>query len=270
MHIVDRQTDSLRHLRRFARCARKFVIRSNDVRRVTFQGQSKLLKEVEARLEPELSYVRQVEHQGKRAWQYVAETKVVSERMGRTKRPTESAPNKRKLIKGKPLALRFSISEVRDKQGTVLSTWRLWTNVEEQLQAAAIGLWYYWRWKIESFFKLLKRGGQQLEGWQQASAEALAKRLLVVAQVCVWVGALAVSKEKKAAEISEFLVSLSGRQMKRGVAYTASALLVGMGQFLTIIDALERHTSAELTEMANEFLRLLGSEANFKDVKELV
>ena len=30
--------------------------------------------------------------------------------------------------------------------------------------------WYYWRWKIESFFKLLKSAGQQLESWQQPSA----------------------------------------------------------------------------------------------------
>ena len=128
----------------------------------------------------------------------------------------------------------------------------------------------YWRWKIESFFKLLKKGGQQIEQWQQESAEAIAKRLLVVAQTCVLVWTLAISKEEKAGEIREFLVSLSGRQMKRGVAYTASALLVGMWQFLAIIDALERHTTAELREMANEFLRLLGSELNFKDVKELV
>jgi hypothetical protein len=162
------------------------------------------------------------------------------------------------------------ISEVRNKQGKVLATWRLWTNVEDTVKAEEIALWYYWRWKIESFFKLLKRGGQQIEQWQQESAEAIAKRLLIVAQVGVLVWAVAVSKEEKAARIREFLISLSGRQMKRGAAYTASALLVGRWQFLAIIDALERHTAAELREMANEFLRLLGSESNFKVVKELV
>jgi hypothetical protein len=270
VHLVDRQADSLLHLRRFARCGRKFVIRSNDVRRVRHQGASKLLREVEESLQNELKYVRQVEHRGKRAWQYVAETIVVMEQMGRTKRPTATAPSKRQLIKGKPLELRLVVSEVRDKDGKVLSTWRLWTNVEAEVAGQEIALWYYWRWKIESFFKLLKKGGQQIEQWQQESAEAIAKRLLVVAQTCVLVWTLAISKEEKAGEIREFLVSLSGRQMKRGVAYTASALLVGMWQFLAIIDALERHTTAELREMANELLRLLGSELNFKDVKELV
>lgn len=48
------------------------------------------------------------------------------------------------------------------------------------------------------------------------------------------------------------------------MAYTASALVVGIWQFLAIIDALERHTTAELQEIADEFLRLLGSESNFR------
>ena len=270
VHIFDRQADSVLHLRRFARCGRKFVIRSNDVRRVMFNGVSKLLKEVEESLQSELKKVREIEHQGKKAWQYVAETRVSLNGAGRTKRPTAAEPNKRKLIKGKPLELRFVISQVRDKKGKVLATWRLWTNVEEEVKAEEIALWYYWRWRIESFFKLLKKGGQHLEQWQQESAEAVAKRLLVVAQACVIVWALAASKEEKASEIRIFLVSLSGRLMKRGVEYTTPALLEGMWQFLAIIDALERYTTAELTEMAEEFLRLIGSKSDFKEVKELV
>lgn len=270
VHVFDRQADSLLHLRRFERCRRKFVIRSNDVRRVQFQGASKLLKEVEASLQGKLKKVRQIEHQGKKAWQYVAETKVILNNPGRTKRPTKADPNKRQSIPGKPLALRFVLSQVREKSGKVLATWRLWTNVEEQVEAQEIALWYYWRWRIESFFKLLKRGGQHIEQWQQESAEAVAKRLLIVAQACVVVWALAASKERRAAEIREFLVSLSGRLMKRGVEYTTPALLEGVWQFLAIIDALERYTTAELEEMAAEFLRLIGSESKFKDVKELV
>lgn len=270
VHIFDRQADSLLHLRRFERCRRKFVIRSNDVRRVKYNGASKLLKEVEESLKSELKYAREVEHQGKKAWQYVAETRVILNGRGRTTRPTAAEPNKRKLIKGKPLELRFVLSEVRDKNGKVLATWRLWTNVEDQVKAEEIALWYYWRWRIESFFKLLKKGGQQIEQWQQESAEAVAKRLLVVAQACVIVWALAASKEEKASEIRIFLVSLSGRLMKRGVEYTTPALLAGMWQFLAIIDALERYTTAELNEIAEEFLRLIGSKSDFKGVKELV
>jgi ABC-type nitrate/sulfonate/bicarbonate transport system permease component len=86
----------------------------------------------------------------------------------------------------------------------------------------------------------------------------------------VWWSGLALEEGEKAADLREFLISLSGRQMKYGVIYTTPALLVGMWQLLAIIDALERYTTAELREMANEFLRLLGSESNFKEVKELV
>lgn len=269
VHIVDRQADSLLHLRRFARCARQFVIRSDDVRRVSFEGESRLLEEVEARIKKDLKKVRQIEHHGKKAFQYVADVQVVLERLGRTRYRTKENQNKRKWIKGKPLKLRLVISQVRDKDGKVLATWRLWTNVED-VKGEQIALWYYWRWRIESFFKLLKRGGQQLEQWQQESAEAVAKRLLIVAQVCVIVWALAESKDEKAGEIRKFLISLSGRLVKRGVEYTTPALLAGMWQLLATIDALERFTADELSEIARNFLDMLGDKPNFKIVKELV
>lgn len=54
--------------------------------------------------------------------------------------------------------------------------------------------------------------------------------------------------------------------MKRGVEYTSSALLAGMWQFLAMIDVLESHTTAELEEMANEFLQIIGMKTKFKDV----
>lgn len=266
VHIVDRQADSLLHVRRFSRCRRKFVIRSDEIRRVTYESESLLLEEVEAKIKPNLKKVREIELNGKKAVQYVSETEVILERLGRASYRTKENEKKRKWIKGKPLKLRFILSEVRDTDGKVMSTWRLWTNVAE-VKAEEIVLWYYWRWRIESFFKLLKRGGQQLEQWQQESPEAVAKRLLIVAQVCVIVWALAASKEEKAKEIRCFLISLSGRLMKRGVEYTTPALLAGMWQLLAIIDALERFTTAELFELAKEFLEILGDQPNFKEFK---
>ena len=266
VHIVDRQADSLLHLRRFVRCRRLFVIRSDDVRRVEFEAQSLLLEEVERQIAKHYRDVGEVEYKGTTAKQYVAETKVVLKRLGRTNRPTKDEANKRQWIKGKPVELRYVVSQVRNKRGTVLATWRLWTNVSEQVKTEEIARWYYFRWRIESYFKLLKRGGQNLEQWQQESAEAVAKRLLIVAQVCVIVWALADSKEKQAKPIRQFLVRISGRLMKRGVEYTSSALLAGMWQFLAMIDVLESHTTAELEEMANEFLQIIGMKTKFKDV----
>jgi len=51
----------------------------------------------------------------------------------------------------------------------------LLSNVKD-IDASPIALWYYWRWKIETFFKLMKSAGHQLEAWQQESALAIAKR----------------------------------------------------------------------------------------------
>lgn len=270
VHIVDRQADSLLHLRRFVRCGRSFVIRSDDVRRVKLSGESLLLEEVEQKIKPQMRFAREVEYKGRRAFQFVAETRLVLDRLGRTNRKTAEQPDKRQWVKGKPIELRYVYSEVRDRQGKVLSEWRLWTNLEGKVGSAEIALWYYYRWRIESFFKLLKRGGFALEQWQQESARRVAKRLLVVAQVCVLVWALAASQEEKAARLRQMLVRLSGRLIKRGVEYTTPALLAGLWQLLAIIDALQRHTTAELEDMAEVLLQMIGSKPNFKDVKELV
>jgi len=66
--------------------------------------------------------------------------------------------------------------------------WYLLANVPSEVSAEQIALWYYWRWEIESFFKLVKSGGQQLEHWQQESGLAVLKRLLVASMACavVW------------------------------------------------------------------------------------
>ena len=42
--------------------------------------------------------------------------------------------------------------------------WLLLTNLPASVQAATVALWYYWRWRIESFFKLLKGAGAEFEG----------------------------------------------------------------------------------------------------------
>src|SRR5262249_27034325 len=78
---------------------------------------------------------------------------------------------RRKVIRGKPLAVRLVVSQVRDAAGALLAQWCLLTDVPAGVTAAAVALWYYWRWRIESFFKLLKGAGQQVEAWQQEGGE---------------------------------------------------------------------------------------------------
>lgn len=268
VHLSDRQGDSILHLRRFDRCGRTFVIRGNDVRRVTHAGHARLLSEVEALLADQFRYSRAVQYHGQPASQYVAETTVTLAGPARQQRVRHGKKTYR-LIKGRPLTLRLVLAQVRDREGRVLATWRLWTNLPASVPAATVALWYYWRWRIESYFKLLKRAGQHAEAWQQETAAAIAKRMLVAAQVCVIVWALAQSPDPRVAPLRRLLVRLSGRLMKRGVEWTVSALLAGMWNLLAIIDALEQHSLAELEQLARTLLQTLGLEEDFQGFKEL-
>jgi IS4 transposase len=47
------------------------------------------------------------------------------------------------------------------------------------VDATEIAMWYCHRWNIESWFKLLKTNGHQLEKWQQTTGELILKRLIV-------------------------------------------------------------------------------------------
>lgn len=257
VHIVDREGDSVLHLRRWQRQQRFFLLRSNDLRRVEHKGESCLLSEVVASLIDDFKWSREVSYKGQKAQQYVAETKVTLTRPAKLRR-RKAGGESRSYVSGKPLNLRLIVAEVRDAQGQQLAQWLLWSNLPETVSPATLALWYYWRWQIESFFKLLKRGGQHLEQWQQESAEAIARRLLIAAQACVIVWTLAQSEDEQAKPLRQLLVRLSGRLMKRGVAFTTPALLAGMWNLLAIIDALDEYTLDELRQQGKLIRQIIG------------
>ncbi|GHT47245.1 hypothetical protein FACS189454_09480 [Planctomycetales bacterium] len=68
--------------------------------------------------------------------------------------------DKRFLVPGEPLTLRLVIAKVIDPVSQKeLACWYLLTNVGEDVAASTVALWYYHRWRMESYFKLLKSGG---------------------------------------------------------------------------------------------------------------
>ena len=80
--------------------------------------------------------------------------------------------------------MRLVIARLIDEEGWIVAQWTLLTNaVAESADAAQIALWYYWRWRLESFFKLLKSHGQEVEYWQQESGIAITRSLLERFQV---------------------------------------------------------------------------------------
>lgn len=248
VHIEDREADSVWHYRHWDDQGWLFLTRADNERLVRHEGLERSLPEVAALLQPKMEYTRKVEFKGRLADQYVAETSICLERPACLHREVDGQ-RKRQKIPGKPLTLRLVVSEIRDQAGAVLSQWLLLTNVWD-VPASQIALWYYWRWKIESYFKLLKSAGHEVEHWQQTTAEAVAKRLLLAAMACVVVWHLARDESPQAAEMRTVLVRLSGRQMKYGCDFTEPALLAGLGILIPMLCLLENYDLDQIKELA--------------------
>jgi hypothetical protein len=234
VHVIDAEADSVGHFRHWHRAGYTFLVRADDGNRVVHKGVPTSLRGVGEKLRRRhaFRFTREVEYKGRAAYQWVTEATVTLTRPAKLQR--HGKRGRRTILRGEALRLRLVVAEVRDARGKVLSRWFLLTNLAVAIRADTIALWYYWRWRIESYFKLLKSAGQQAERWQQDTAAAIARRLLVAAMACVVVWNIARSTAPEADAVRAFLVRLSGRQMKWGKSFTWPALLAGLWVYLTI------------------------------------
>src|SRR5690606_5176163 len=140
---------------------RFFLIRADD-RLVEWQSIEQKCSAILQQLHEQelLVKTRDVEYHGKSAEQYVAEVPVRLLRPGQRNRPDAGD---RGRVPGAPLPLRLVFAEVRTDAGKPLAVWRLLTNVPPEVDSSTIALWYYWRWQIERYFKLLKSAGVHAE-----------------------------------------------------------------------------------------------------------
>lgn len=251
VHIIDREGDSIGHIRAWESADCHWLVRANDNPQVEYNGTSHGCKAVAQELTFKKS--REVSYHGKTYWQWVAETPV---RLIRPAKPSQKL-RKKPAVPGQPVDARLVASRVLTDSGEVLAEWLLLTNVEK-VDATTIALWYYWRWQIECFFKLLKSAGHHLESWQQESASAIAKRLLVVSMACVTVWAIAADKSQETAELRAFLIKLSGRQMRHKKAFTNPALLAGLWVFLSMLEVMEAYSQEELDGLKKTARQFLG------------
>jgi hypothetical protein len=243
VHVIDREADSLAQYRAWQADGRYFLVRANGARKVRWRGEELSLAELAGRLT--FRRCREVTDRGHAAVQRVAAAEVVLDRPAwRHRRRGGRAVNER--VPGPPLALRLVVSRVCDPSGVTLAVWYLLTNLPADVAAEAVALWYYWRWRIESLFKLLKGAGHQAERWQQEGGEALAKRLLVAAMACAVVWGLERQESAEAAALRGVLVRLSGRQMKWGRGHTAPALLAGLWSLVAMLEVLDEHSVEDL------------------------
>jgi hypothetical protein len=168
-----------------------------------------------------------------------------------TGQKTAGGNKKQKSVPGPPRPLRLVVTRVIDASGVVLIEWWLLTNMAAADAAAAtIGRWYAWRWRIETYHKLLKSAGMNAESWQQESAGAFLRRLCVASLACLTVWHLQRAVGPTAARLRVALVRLSGRQMKHRVESTAPALLAGLERLLAIDDLMRVEDLEEVLDLA--------------------
>ena len=194
-------------------------------------------------------------YQGRAAQLWVTETEVVLAQPARTMVPCGRGKKKKKQVEipGPPLTLRLIVVQVRDDNGQMLATWHLLSNAPATLLSAEqLARCYYWRWRIESYFKLLKSHGQQLEHWQQETGAAIFRRLLVATMACVTVWHLQSDSSPAATELKTTLIRFSGRQTKRTRPHTAPALLAGLWVALTMLEYLEHHDLKDLKRLVHD------------------
>ena len=170
VHIIDREADSLGHFRTWSAAGHLFLVRC-DHRRVKHEGKSVMLSEINEKLNADVLFQKAgtARYHGKKVQRQVAEVEVALSGAHTTR-----VGGKQREISGAPLTMRAVFVRLVDKDNYILAEWMLLTNVPaSDADAATIGLWYYFRWRIESFFKLLKSAGHEIEYWQQTTGKAI-------------------------------------------------------------------------------------------------
>jgi hypothetical protein len=252
--IIDREADSVFDMRQWASSGHLFLVRC-DNRYVNWQANELQADEIslddikkQAEAENQFTYCRKFSHQGQKVAQYVYETEVVISRPAR-----RNVKNKRVSVPGEPLKLRLVMAKlIVQETGEELSSWYLLTNVPSiDVPPEQIALWYYHRWNIETYFKLMKSGGQELEHWQQESAPAILKRLLVASMAAAVVWRLQRNTSPEAEELKKVLTKLSGKSRKRGKPPSPGILLSGLFVLLQILDYLDSMGGDDLKQIKN-------------------
>lgn len=245
VHIIDREGDAVQFMRALE--GKKWLTRCKGGNHVTHANASIRIDALAQQLS--FNQAREIMYSGKKAEQHIAFVDVHVTRAAQVKKED----GKKKKVPGKAVEGRLIVSKIVDKEGKVISWWYLLTNITD-VPIDKIALWYYWRWSIESFFKLLKTAGMHIESWQQETVDAIARRLLVACMACVCVWQIAEAKGAEASELRTLLVKLSGRQMKYGISFTRPALLAGLCSLLNTLDLLENYDIERLKSILRETL----------------
>jgi hypothetical protein len=256
VHVIDREADSVNHWRRWSADGHRALVRA-DNRKVLRDEQETSLGVIAEQLRRDDAFkgAGPALYHGRKARLLVAEVEVVLHQPGRRRE------GKRQIeIPGPPLPLRRVVTEVRDLDGKVLAHWLLLSNVPAELaNAATVAQWYYFRWRIESLHKLLKRAGWQLESWLQRTGDRLLIKLPIALGACAAIWALERRHDAESVAFQSLLMQLSGRQTKRDRAITTSGMLAGLWVLQSAVGPLARHGPEKLDIMLENHLPLFAT-----------
>lgn len=265
VHVIDREADSVGHYREWAAKGHRFLVRADNNRWVLWNEIECQLRDVVRDLSLKFDDVLNVKGEPEvvtiaagAGRIRVAETEVVLHRPAKKTvhgEKTAGGHKKKIAVPGEPLKLRLVVTRVVDAVGKVSAEWCLLTNVpSSEVSAAMVGRWYAWRWRIETYHKLLKSAGLNAEEWQQECGEAFLRRLCIATMACLTVWHLQRDASDEAKKLRTLLVRLSGRQMKHRVESTAPALLAGLEKLLAIDDLLQSEDLADVLALARKVL----------------
>lgn len=116
--VIDREADSVKHLRAWDAAGHLFLVRADD-RRLNFRGGSQLLSEVALTLQHEGSFKSygKLSIRGQLGTQSIAETEVILDQPANG----TTADGKSYRIPGVPLPVRLVVVHVRDDDGKLLA-----------------------------------------------------------------------------------------------------------------------------------------------------
>jgi IS4 transposase len=260
VHIVDREADSVAFMRELSSNGNLFLLRVKDNSKLYYpEEEIDINQKSLAEKLPLGVKVKEIKYRNKKTSIYVNECDVEVRRDATTMILSSEGKRKLQKTKGDTLKVRFIVERLVDENNKVVAKWLLITNiVDKKVTTETLATWYYYRWKIESYFKLLKSSGFNLQEWQQVEPEALFKRLLVVSYSCILVWKIANDSSKNAQKIRKFLVTLSGKLMEWNKEFTYPALLSGLENYIQIMDVLLLFSREELFDMKKELDNLMG------------
>jgi len=266
VHIVDRESDSIAFMRGLDEDNQLFLLRGKKNSTVNYYDHDtkQIISIQQSELADKLPFgkeVKKIVYKKKKVTIFANECNITISRDATKMIAGKNGKKKLQRTKGKTLKLRFIVERLVNDKNEVVAEWLLISNLfDEEIDAKTLAQWYYYRWKVESYFKLLKSSGFNLEEWQQKEPLALFKRLLIISNACILIWKIANDNSDNAKAIQDFLISLSGKQIQRGVDFTYPALLSGLESYLATLDLLRQFSVEDIFKMRDELVKLIGIE----------